>query len=345
MLLFQTLRDTSARTGLPRPLCILAGNTDVYPYFDAPVTGIEDPEAALGSGLDTAGSGAEREGTGGSSQYASLLMSRIPRAKKRAVLVLEESIDETEVRVAKLRGLVHEDARPATEQADIAASGSAEQEIPATQEPSPIAAAEAHDDPDAMAEAAKSDAMATLHNLLKTKPRTSPPGDGWSSGSTGARPGFDLIDFDEPAGREQTFVRFKLDTTIFAETLRASAAPVADPAMAPVLKPVPKPELPDAPVEHFAPNEPSWPQDGDSLFQQYVDAPRPETIDTPLEPDVAVVPEAMAPQIEPAPHRPAVSEHAHPFRHAKRARREFAGPAWLGKLIDRYRALTARWRV
>ena len=243
VLLFQTLRDTNARAGLPRPLCIMAGNTDVYPYFDAPVTGIEDPEAGRDGTLEQAGPGAERAGAGDKSQYASLLMSRIPRAKKRAVLVLDESIDETEVRVARLRGLVHEDAKPAAVEADIEPAIAAGAPVPAPGEP------DGASDP----ATAATDPLAELRSLLKTKPRPSAPGDGWNGGA-GAKPGFDLIDFDEPAGREQTFVRFKLDTTIFSETLRASVAPVEEPApaLAPALPPALTPAPPPAPA-------PLWP--------------------------------------------------------------------------------------
>lgn len=39
VLLFQAVRDTIRAQGLPRPLCVMAGNEGVYPYFDAPVIG------------------------------------------------------------------------------------------------------------------------------------------------------------------------------------------------------------------------------------------------------------------------------------------------------------------
>jgi hypothetical protein len=88
-LLFQAVSDQIGRDGLPRPLCVMAGSNGVYPYFDAPVAGI--PEDARKA--------AEAEAAGASQaipapRYSSLLMTGIPRAKKRAVLVLEESEDE-----------------------------------------------------------------------------------------------------------------------------------------------------------------------------------------------------------------------------------------------------------
>ena len=39
VLLYQSVRDTIRVHGLPRPLCVMAGNEGVYPYFDAPVIG------------------------------------------------------------------------------------------------------------------------------------------------------------------------------------------------------------------------------------------------------------------------------------------------------------------
>ena len=55
VLLYQAVRDTIKTKGVPRALCVTAGNEGVYPYFDAPVIGsaecveqglIAEPEAA-----------------------------------------------------------------------------------------------------------------------------------------------------------------------------------------------------------------------------------------------------------------------------------------------------------
>jgi hypothetical protein len=133
-LLVEAVTEQIARDGLPRPLCVMAGSSGVYPYFDAPVAGMpEDARKAAEAQEDLAdahrGVPAHR--------YGSLLMTGIPRAKKRAALVLEESEDEMADRIAKLRSLNHpagEDeatriqpnpAAPASEQPEfvVAAAG------------------------------------------------------------------------------------------------------------------------------------------------------------------------------------------------------------------------------
>lgn len=106
VLLFQAVGDRIKRDGLPRPLCVMAGSNGVYPYFDAPVVGIpEDVRKAAEAAeedevVDTGVPGP---------RYSSLLVTGIPRARKRAVLVLEESEEEMAVRIAALRGLHHRD--------------------------------------------------------------------------------------------------------------------------------------------------------------------------------------------------------------------------------------------
>jgi len=109
-LLYQAVSDKVAESGLPRPLCVMAGSNGVYPYFDAPVAGMpmevlkaakaEDEED---NPLDTGVPGP---------RYSSLLLTGIKRAPKRAVLVLQESEEEMAVRIANLRGLAqgHPDA-------------------------------------------------------------------------------------------------------------------------------------------------------------------------------------------------------------------------------------------
>ena len=105
-LLFQAVGQRIDRDGLPRPLCVMAGSNGVYPYFDAPVVGIPDDarkaaEAEADLALAEAGQALPAP------RYSSLLMTGIPRAKKRAVLVLEEQEEEMALRIAKLRGMGH----------------------------------------------------------------------------------------------------------------------------------------------------------------------------------------------------------------------------------------------
>lgn len=105
-LLLQAVNDRVGSDGLPRPLCVTAGSSGVYPYFDTPVAGMppeaikvaEADEVALAAGQDIPGP-----------RYSSLLMTGIPRAKKRAVLVLEDGGEELAVRLAGLRQLQHPD--------------------------------------------------------------------------------------------------------------------------------------------------------------------------------------------------------------------------------------------
>ena len=106
VLLFQAVGERIERDGLPRPLCVTAGSNGVYPYFDAPVAGIpEDKREAAEAALLAV----EALHAAPAPRYSSLLMTGIPRAAKRAVLVLEESEQDTQARIAKLRGLNHED--------------------------------------------------------------------------------------------------------------------------------------------------------------------------------------------------------------------------------------------
>ena len=130
-LLVQAVTERISRDGLPRPLCVMAGSNSVYPYFDAPVAGMpEDTRKAADEEPDTVdlynGAPAPR--------YSSLLMTGIPRAKKRAVLVLDESADELANRISRLRNLNHADAENAeSEREDMAA-------VPAPEMPDLMAA-------------------------------------------------------------------------------------------------------------------------------------------------------------------------------------------------------------
>lgn len=101
-LLFQAVGERIARDGLPRPLCVMAGSNGVYPYFDAPVVGMS--EAASKAAEAAEALAAADPGIPGP-RYSSLLLTSIPRAKKRAVLVLAEGTEEAATRIADLRGL------------------------------------------------------------------------------------------------------------------------------------------------------------------------------------------------------------------------------------------------
>lgn len=121
VLLHQAVAERIARDGLPRPLCVMAGSNGVYPYFDAPVVGM--PEEAR-----KAAEAAEEEETVDTGvpgpRYSSLLVTGIPRARKRAVLVLDESEEEMAVRIAALRGINHRDeAPPAPSLSEVALGG------------------------------------------------------------------------------------------------------------------------------------------------------------------------------------------------------------------------------
>ena len=110
VLLFQAVDARIAQGALPRPLCVMAGSNGVYPYFDAPVAGFpEDARKAAEDADDVvvvdAGVPAPR--------YSSLLVTGIPRAQKRAVLVLAETADEEASRIARLRGIAHAEAHAA----------------------------------------------------------------------------------------------------------------------------------------------------------------------------------------------------------------------------------------
>ncbi len=104
-LLFQAVSEKVTESGLPRPLCVMAGSNGVYPYFDAPVAGIPI-EVLKAAKADDEDDNPLDTGVPGL-RYSSLLMTGIRRAPKRAVLVLEESEEDMGVRIANLRGLAH----------------------------------------------------------------------------------------------------------------------------------------------------------------------------------------------------------------------------------------------
>ena len=135
-LLIEAVTERIKQDGLPRPLCITAGSNGVYPYFDAPVAGLS---------AETLKANAAEEDMVVPAQgvpvprYSSLLVTSIPRARKRAVLVLEETGDELAVRIAGLRNLHH------PEREDIAAEPEIVPESPELEstlhnEPEPVIA-------------------------------------------------------------------------------------------------------------------------------------------------------------------------------------------------------------
>jgi hypothetical protein len=136
VLLFQAVSEQIARNGLPRPLCITAGSNGVYPYFDAPVAGMpEDARLAAEAQLDVIEVGQAVPAP----RYSSLLMTEIPRAKKRAVLVLDESEEELADRIAGLRSINHAQGEdPETQGEDPETRGEA---LPATLAPELVEAA------------------------------------------------------------------------------------------------------------------------------------------------------------------------------------------------------------
>lgn len=99
-LLFQAVDERIKSGSLPRPLCVLAGSNGVYPYFDAPVSGMSEDaiKAAEAAEVDEAQVNRAVPGP----RYSSLLVTGIPRARKRAVLVLEESPEQMALRTADL---------------------------------------------------------------------------------------------------------------------------------------------------------------------------------------------------------------------------------------------------
>lgn len=107
-LLFRAVNERIQRDGLPRPLCVLAGSNGVYPYFDAPVAGM--PADVLKAADED-----EELSQVPAPRYSSLLVTGIPRARKRAVLVLDESEEDKELRTADLRNLAQGDETAAPE--------------------------------------------------------------------------------------------------------------------------------------------------------------------------------------------------------------------------------------
>jgi len=103
-LLIEAVKVQIANHGLPRPVCVTAGSNGVYPYFDAPIAGM--PADVLKTNENAEDMVPADQGVP-VPRYSSLLVTSIPRARKRAVLVLNENEDETALRLASLRQLHH----------------------------------------------------------------------------------------------------------------------------------------------------------------------------------------------------------------------------------------------
>ena len=130
-LLVKAVTDRIERDGLPRSLCVTAGSSGVYPYFDAPLAGMSEEALKAAAALDEVVLAAHEVPV---PRYSSLLLTGIPRAKKRAVLVLEESADELAKRLTGLRGLHH------TDREDGATGHQAVFAAAAPEEPDPVPA-------------------------------------------------------------------------------------------------------------------------------------------------------------------------------------------------------------
>lgn len=134
-LLVEAVKVQIANHGLPRPVCVTAGSNGVYPYFDAPIAGMPADVLKVNENAEDmvpADQGVPVP------RYSSLLVTSIPRARKRAVLVLNENEDETADRLAGLRQL--HDAEP---DAPIAPALAPERFEPGAPEPEPALAHEA----------------------------------------------------------------------------------------------------------------------------------------------------------------------------------------------------------
>ena len=130
-LLIEAVTRQIERGGVPRPLCVTAGSNGVYPYFDAPVVGMSAEVLTANAAQEDLVVAAQGVPV---PRYSSLLVTSIPRARKRAVLVLEESDDDLALRLAGLRDLNH------PERQEIAVSPQIVPETPAFDAPSPVLA-------------------------------------------------------------------------------------------------------------------------------------------------------------------------------------------------------------
>lgn len=116
-LIHQALRETIRKKGLPRPLCVLAACDGVYPFFDAPVAGLDEctVEETTGTAADetqladddaASGKSAEQDDEEEVGRKAASLLTVVSRpGTKQPVIVLAE-----------------EDARQASEYTEMASA-------------------------------------------------------------------------------------------------------------------------------------------------------------------------------------------------------------------------------
>ncbi len=136
-LLVEAVKVQIANHGLPRPVCVTAGSNGVYPYFDAPIAGM--PAGVLKANENAEDMVPADQGVP-VPRYSSLLVTSIPRARKRAVLVLSENEDETAHRLAGLRQLHHPEPEAPVVPAPVPEP---ERFEPGAPEPEPVLAHEA----------------------------------------------------------------------------------------------------------------------------------------------------------------------------------------------------------
>lgn len=306
VLLFQAVGERIARDGLPRPLCVMAGSNGVYPYFDAPVAGMpEDARRAA----ELAEEEAVDAGVPGP-RYSSLLVTGIRRAQKRAVLVLEETEEESAVRIARLRGLTHAEPPPVQPQALEPAPRQSDTEIVASpasplavkkpgghawdfrdllppRGPEPNGDDAAPEDPgpgwdeddagdpvsppdDAVPPEPVVDRDAPLEPVEEPLPQAPAP-----AGEPVAQPGFSLLD----SIREERphFLR-SLPLPQYSEAPRSEPQPDPEPA--------PQPETEPEPAPAFAamPTDPVWPFGIDWLEQDQAEVSAPARSTEPTKP-------------------------------------------------------------
>jgi hypothetical protein len=107
VLLHQAVRDTVRKSGVPRPLCVMAGSNGVYPFFDAPVVSSEEciDDGAVQSlpGVDLVRSDTEEADAGetaeGASEEGSLLSLTIRKGHKQPVIMLDPAEAEAASRI------------------------------------------------------------------------------------------------------------------------------------------------------------------------------------------------------------------------------------------------------
>ena len=123
VLIHQATRDAIRKNGLPRPLCIMAGYHEVYPFFDAPVMSCEE---YLADGVITPVSDGpepitvdtddmqEAETQDVASGYGSLASIGKAKAKKKPVIALDAADVESAARYNQLAAAEHMNEPPKT---------------------------------------------------------------------------------------------------------------------------------------------------------------------------------------------------------------------------------------